>query len=359
MNENEKTVAAEGDQVETATPKKKRSMDIVALVLCLVIALSIWIYVENTARTEIKRDITLTVDVAGQIYEATEMTIFSNIEGTDYENYQITITVEGMENVLDKYSNDDYKIKIKTEDIQGGAVQTVTFDVIMPSNEITLDAAPRLDSIYIDKEAQKILTVEKNEIAVSYKNANVGKQTEIFATPITETLVISGPERTVNKISKAEVTADILGVNTSKKFMSEDVKFLDSAGNPIVTTYITLDKSAVEIDLKICDEREFGISVSPNSVIEGEYMYELTIVDGAKIVLNGDTSLMPPEGGNFVIMFEKDKLTSVTSDVTPGKIKLKDIALADGLELGEGTENVEISYYITRKAITIKTGEDS
>ena len=347
MNENEKVVS-EVDPTENVTPPKKhKKIDIVAFVLSLVIALSIWIYVVNTTQTEITRTITLEVDVSGQIYEATGMTIFSNTEGTDYSNYQMTITVKGMKNVLDKYDADDYEVEIRTSDIQGGAVQTVTFDVVMPSDEITLDAAPRLDSIYIDKEAQKTLLAEgegEAQIIVSYKNANLGKNASIVATPVTKSLVITGPERTVNKIAKAEITADILGISTSKQFTSNDIKFLDASGNPIVTTYVALGTPSVEIDLRIYDEREFDVSFLPNSTVDGGYIYELTIVEGAKIVLKGDTALMPPEGGSFVVEFDKKKMTEVVA----GTVKISDIKLAEGLELGEGMNDAEISYAIKK-----------
>lgn len=358
MNENEKLVS-EVEMTENATPPKKhKKIDIVALIVSLVIALSIWIYVVNTTQSEITRTVTVEVDVSGQIFEATGMTIFSNTEGTDYSNYQMAITVKGMKNVLDKYDSDDYKVEIRTGDIQGGAVQTVTFDVVMPSADITLDAAPRLDSIYIDKEAQKTLSAETaGEIIVAYKNANLGENASIVATPITKTLVISGPERTVNKIAKAEITADILGISTSKKFSSNDIKFLDASGNPIVTTYVALDTPSVDIDLKIFDEREFDISFSPNSTVDGGYIYELTIVEGAKIVLKGDTALMPPEGGSFVVEFDKKKMTEVVA----GTIKLEDIKLAQGLELGEEMKGAEISYAIKKSIMAENetTGENS
>ncbi len=361
MNENN-NILPEGEASESGTPQKKyKKIDIVAIILCLFIALSIWIFVMNTSQTEVDRTITLTVDVSSQIYEATGMTIFSNLDGTfegsdmDYSKLRVDLKVSGFKNILDRYEDSDYIINVKTDSIQSGAVQRISFEPVMPSDEISFQSIVTslpVDSLYIDKQATATISGEK--ISATLKSGAVSGMT-VTMTPNIEELTISGPEKTVNTIAQAQIGVDLLGITTSTKLTSEDIRFLDANGTPIVTTYVKLEPESAEVDVRIDAERSFPISFKQIAATDGTFKYALAITgEVTEIVLKGDTALMP--SGNYVIDLVED-ITKITS----GTIDLKDLKLPEGLELGDGMDKLSVSYIVTKEAmVTDKTdGENS
>ena len=100
MNDNEKVVSEIESADNSASPKKHGRLDIVALIVSLIIALSIWIYVVNTTQSEIERTITVSVDISGQIYEDTGMTIFSKLSQAKKQCLPRQVTLLGTINSL-------------------------------------------------------------------------------------------------------------------------------------------------------------------------------------------------------------------------------------------------------------------
>ena len=362
MNDNEKVVSEIESADNSASPKKHGRLDIVALIVSLIIALSIWIYVVNTTQSEIERTITVSVDISGQIYEDTGMTIFSNTSGTyeggmiDYSNVKVDIKVKGLESVLDKYSAEDYKIKVNTDEIQQGIIQSIVFldwEQIKPAEGIEVEsiaASVPLDLLYIDKQANAEILLDN--ISVNIKNIPANA-TNIKATPKLDKITISGPEQTVNSIKGAQIGIDLLGVASSTVLSSEDVKFIDENGTVIKTTYVEMHPEIFDVEVVIEAERSFLIAFKQAFVQDGQFKYTPSIEgDVTEIVLKGDTALMP--SGNFLI----DAPENIKS-IPSGTIKFKDLKLPEGLSLGAGMEELQVSYIVSVDKTVINESEET
>ena len=84
MNDNKNSFDVELSSGENISEKKYKKIDLVALILCLIVAIAIWVYVMNLNRSVAEKTITLTVDVSGQIEAATDgMTILSDSNTID------------------------------------------------------------------------------------------------------------------------------------------------------------------------------------------------------------------------------------------------------------------------------------
>lgn len=347
MDENKNVIVEAQD--EKPAEKKYKRYDVFAFIVCLLVAVSIWIYVMNTTQTEIERTVTLTVDVSDQIYQANGMTIFSNLDDTfegselDYSKLRVDLTVTGMKNVLDKYTAEDYKISVDTSEIQSAAVQRISFLYDMPSAEITfksITTALPVDALYIDKPATTTLT----KVSASLKSP-AASGTSVRLTPQLTALNISGPEKTVNSITRAEIIVDTSRMMTSGTVTAEDIKIFGADGE-IKSTYIDIEPAAVNVDVMIEAERRFPIAFKQTAAVDNEYKYTLALTgDVTDILLYGDTALMSFD--NFVIdIGDITKLSELT-----GSVAVKDLQIPEGLSLGTGMADLSVSYVITKEAV--------
>ncbi len=327
--------------------KKKHKYDIFVLLACLVIAVGIWLYVMNTSQEVVDKEITLTVDVSGQIFEATGMTIFSNLDDSfegsnmDYSKLNVVLRVSGPKNLIDRYKTEDYKVTVDTDEIQGAAVQRLSFSYDMPSPEITFKSVETLlptDMLYIDKSATATLTM----ISAELKNS-VSAGTDVTMTPNIKSLNISGPERTINSITRATIVVDLTGVTASSTISSNEIKIYGVDGE-IKSSYVNIEPESVNVDVVIETARTFPLTFKQTTVADEEYTYTVALSgEVSEIVLYGDTALMTFE--NFVIDLGDIKT------LQSGEIKVSELSLPEGLVLGEGMSDLTVSYIITKVPI--------
>ncbi|MBE6600189.1 MAG: hypothetical protein E7640_03170 [Ruminococcaceae bacterium] len=330
------------------TVKKYKKYDIFVLLACLIIALGIWVYVMNTSQDPIEKTITVEVDVSKQISDATGMTIFSNLDDSfegsemDYSKLRVELTVMGTKNVLDKYSAADYQVTVDTSEIKRAAVQRLSFLYSMPSPDITfksITTALPVDLLYIDKPATATLTKVSAEL-----KSPAASGTNITLTPMVPALNISGPEKTINSITGAAIVVDLSGIVTSSIVSSYDIRIYGADGNEIKSSYVNIDPSGVTVDVMLETERRFPITFKQTTAIDEEYTYTAALAgDVSEIVLYGDTALMNFD--NFVI-----DLGDITK-LTAGSVKVSDLVIPKGLVLGEGMEDLTISYVVKKDPV--------
>ncbi len=355
MDQNNNPIIDVQEEQPSGKKEKYKKYDFIVLIICLLIAVSIWVYVMNTSQDVIDREITLTLDVSGEIYAATGMTIFSNLDDSfegsdmDYSKLQVTLKVSGPKNVIDRYTAEDYEIKVDTSEIQGAAVQRLSFLYTMPSPEITfgsIDTFLPTDMLYIDKEATTTLT----KITAVPKNA-VGSGASITMTPKVEAFNISGPERTINSITSASIVVDLSGMVTSSTISSSNIKIYGAEGE-IKSSYLKISPLYVNVDVVIENSRNFPITFKQTTAVDSEYTYTVALTgDVSEIALYGDTALMTFD--NFAIdLGDITKLSELT-----GTVAIKDLPLPKGLSLGEGMAELSISYVITKTPVGTEIGK--
>jgi len=157
-------------------------------------------------------------------------------------------------------------------------------------------------------------------------------------------LNISGPEKTINSITGAAIVVDLSGIVTSSIVSSYDIRIYGADGNEIKSSYVNIDPSGVTVDVMLETERRFPITFKQTTAIDEEYTYTAALAgDVSEIVLYGDTALMNFD--NFVI-----DLGDITK-LTAGSVKVSDLVIPKGLVLGEGMEDLTISYVVKKDPV--------
>ncbi len=359
------------DTPEAKKVQKSHRLDIVALVLCFIAALSIWLFVMNTNQDVIEKKIVVTVNVAEQVKNATGLDIISENPDIDYTQMTVEIVVSGTKNVLDKYDSEDFRLNIKNLDnIESGDKRTFVFDEPkMPDENMTfISMSPAyINSVLIDE-----VTELDVELGVSYvggvpegkieslKPVNVhtmsGDITEI------ETIKIRGPQSIISTVKQVKVSVDVSSYTKSTLIKSKTFEFLDANDLTIKDSYIKVEPSEVYIQVIISYENKLVPINVLYTVDDGDkYKYEYTIAykDGLSDVpalsLTGDSA------------YFKDSLTCDLGNITNAESYIfeigKDKILAlvpEGLSVGAET-NLErvIVITITKTEMKPETPDDT
>ncbi len=290
--------------------KRSRKFDIIALLLCLVIALSVWLYVESINQDIVEKEIIITFDAEKQVFDETGMYIFSGNEDIDYSQVEVKLTVSGSEALLEKYEDDEYVVELDTSGItQAGGRYGVYFKYRLPNEEI------QYKSIVATAYTSSLMLVdyktENKEVSLTadYVDTPAKKESIIECIPKTEKIFISGPASMVNEISAVVATVNVNTLTESTVVKSKSFEFFGEDGSPILLngSYVTLTPSEVEVDVKI-DYVNEPVEIQYDFKVPevGTYVYEvsLTFENGTPVILNfNGNSLHFPDNGKIVWHF--------------------------------------------------------
>ncbi len=302
--------------------KRNKKFDIIALILCLFIALSVWLYVESINQDIVEKEIIITFNAEKQIYDETGMHIFSGNEDIDYSQVEVKLTVSGSEALLEKYDDDEYVVELDTSGItQAGGRYGVYFKYRLPHEEI------QYKSIVATAYTSSLMLVDhksEREVPLSayHVDTPAKKESIIECVPKTERIFISGPASMVNEIGSVVATVNVNTLPESTVVKSKSFEFYGEDGSPILLngSYVTLDPSEVEIDVVIKYVNEpIAVRIEPKTQIADGFTYETSVSfkNGDSIVLcfDGDSSCFPSNGeivwniGDLSLFTDGDNIT--------------------------------------------------
>ena len=107
-------------QKDAGTQRKSHRFDIIALILCLIISIGIWLYVMNSNQEITEKTIIITVDAVSQVERDTNMSIISGSELMDYSKIMVELTVTGTKSAIEKYEDSQYIIELDTSALEEG-----------------------------------------------------------------------------------------------------------------------------------------------------------------------------------------------------------------------------------------------
>ena len=108
------------NQNDGGTQKKSYRFDVIALVLCLVIAIGIWLYVMNSNQETAEKTIIITIDAIAQVEKETNMSIITGSELMDYSKIMVELTVTGTKSAIEKYEDSQYVVELDTSTLEDG-----------------------------------------------------------------------------------------------------------------------------------------------------------------------------------------------------------------------------------------------
>lgn len=232
-----------GDDSVSLEHTPKRKLDLGPRLVCLVIAVFIWIYMVNLNDTDVTSTLTLKIDVVGT--EALRSDDNMLIYGMDKNT--VTITVKGSNRDLKKYTEVDYRATVDVSGIGKAGKHTLPVDIKTPSgSSITLvnSESPSV-TLYSDINMTKSVAFEVAEGTVIKAPAytyGIEKSSDFVE--------ISGPQSIIEIIETAmyRIEGEFY---SSKSFSGFSLLFADKNGDYVVSDYGVISYSTNDLTVKV------------------------------------------------------------------------------------------------------------
>lgn len=313
----------------TSADTHGRHHDFAAKIICLLLALILWIYVmevENPDWEETIEGVPVTLTGTDEIGIDHNLTIYGGYSAT------VDITLRGRRNQISKITADDITATADVSSISEAGEYTLPIDVSIPRDADIVGASAESVTVLVDKREQMTVNVLPKYSGLIIEDGY------ILGDPVlsVSTVTITGPSRYLSAIDHAEVKLPDLGRVTSSLEAYGDIVLTDHDGGIVSNPFVTVSNSVVNVKIPVYAFRTVPLAV--------EFQYGFFNDDNVKITLDHDTINVRGDAEvisgleSIVVATIDEKLYS--REDTSIKVKL---TLPDGVENTDGIDEVSIS----------------
>lgn len=318
------------NQNDGGTQKKSYRFDVIALVLCLVIAIGIWLYVMNSNQETAEKTIIITIDAIAQVEKETNMSIITGSELMDYSKIMVELTVTGTKSAIEKYDDSQYVVELDTSALEEGKAgkYNFSFKYTLPGNDVTFKS---MSPSYISTPVLvDVLSTVEVPLKADYKEGGISSGTLESLTPKNlDKVSVSGPKSIIDTVGCAIVNVNLAGYEKSTDIKSKTFEFVDRMGAPINNdyNYIKVNPSEVEVHLQInYTDKTVPISVKFTASDTDVYKYDFKVSyadnTDALLALTGDSLLFPES-----LVYDLGDITSSQASI---ELLVEDMLKLDG-----------------------------
>ncbi len=228
--------------------------NIVAKILCLLLALILWIYVmdsENPDWEETFEDVPVALVNTDDIEIDNGLTIYSGYSNT------VDITVRGRKNDVSGLTADDIKVTADVKEIDSVGEYTLPIIITLEKDAEIVSQSVTDVTVLVDKKETRTL-----DIKTRYSDLVIGTDYALGDPDVSvDTITVTGPSRYLADIDYAEVTIPDLGRVTSSLTVYADVNLIDKDGGVVTNPFVTKTHTEVKVTIPVYAYKEVPLSV--------------------------------------------------------------------------------------------------
>ena len=237
---------------ETVRERLKTS-DLIPRLLCVVIAVIIWLYVMSNESPDYERTfsgVTVSIENAALLSSEYDLSVISGY------GERADITVTGKKSDLISYSLEDIVPSVDVGSITTPGKHQLSISVTTPDGCTVGSVSPTSIEVYIDQIATKTLPVVVNISQVQHEQSiTLG-----VPTPDVTAVTVSGPASVIEAASRAVVDL-ALGELTTGVTARGTLHVVTEDGATVDNPYLTLSQTSVGVTVPVYIEREIPITV--------------------------------------------------------------------------------------------------
>lgn len=316
----EKNNSAEG-------AKRLPVSDLIPRILCIALALVIWLYVMSNESPDYERTFS---GVSVEVENAALLMSEKNLSVINGYGSLADITVTGKKSDVISYSLEDIIARVDVSSIDEAGRHQLTISVATPDGCVLKSIYPTSVEVYADELATKTIPVKVNIKSVQYdQSISLGA-----LTPDVSAVTVSGPASAVDAIDAAVVDLD-LGTVTTSVTARGTLKTVNGEGIEISNPYLVLSQSSVGVSVPVYIEKSVPITVN----MKHGYLTSdnsLVSVTPRQITVRADPKLL--EGVESFVVATVDE-TKIGDDMT----QIVTINLPSGVENVSGSDTASIA----------------
>ena len=232
------------------TPKRK--LNLFPRIVCILVALGIWVYMFNMNQDDITTEIELQIEVVGtDVLEEKGMMYYG------FDQNTVTIKVQGTNRDLKQYKASDYKATVDVSSIIDKTVNNLAIKIDSPTNLTVVDKSITSVGIIFDY-------IQESEISDFEIVLSAASATGLAGELNMEKIPVVGAKELIDKIASIEIVIGgnvKEGDNITYSEIASSICYYDAKGNEIVS------KGGISIDTEKLKEIGETLNVT---IVEGE-----------------------------------------------------------------------------------------
>ena len=290
---------SDSEQFDGDKPRKRLGGNIIARIVCLLIAFLIWLYVmyvDSPDHEEVYRSISVTLENASVLKNEYNMSVISGAGNL------ADVTIKGKKSELGRYSKKDIKVYVDLSHISDTGKHVLDVMVETPDGLVVSDVSPSSIQVYVDNNTAKPIKVVAK--AVSY-TLDASYELGELMPDVTE-VMISGPAKTLEQIDHALVELQ-LGTLSETMLSRGALKLVNADGDEINDPYVKMNTSSVQVKVPVYTYKEVPLAVEYRYGYLNEKNSE-TSVSPSSITLKGDPKVLDTIESIPIVTIDEKKL---------------------------------------------------
>ena len=301
--------------------------DLVPRILCVVLALILWLYVMSNESPDHQRTFSgVTVAVENTVLLSSE----KNLSVISGHGGLADITITGKKSDVVSYSLEDIVASVDVSSITEPGRHQLSVSVSTPEGCVVQSVYPNSIEVDVDEISTKTIPVKVNISSIQYD------QSITLGAPVPEVsaVTVSGPASVIEAAASAVVSLELGTVTTSLSARGE-LQVVTEEGALIDNPYLMVSQSSVGVALPVYVERELPITVNTKYGYLTEENADIIVVP-QKITVRTDPKNLIGLDSLVVATLDETQLSDNTT-------RIVSIALPEGFENVSGTKTASIS----------------
>ena len=252
-------------------------------ILCFIVALGIWIYVVNITTQDFEKTFNL-IDIDIDGFE--ELEDRTNMSVVNLEESKVSITVKGLRSDISKLTEKDFSAYIDISDLTESGKHSLEVSVNLPNTVSLVSRYPETVVVSVDENIEREIDVEINVTEYIMDTIyEMGEPTSDIAS-----VVVKGPSDVVKRIKSAKAYINLGTVMTSTVIRAE-VVLVDKSGNPIDSTYLSIDNKSVTVTVPVTMEKNISLLCAYLPGVSASD-YSSVYISTEKVKVKGDPKVL-------------------------------------------------------------------
>ena len=309
-------------------PKKAgRISNIIALIICFMMATVMWLYVMQTESPEYEETFTRVPLVIEDVAELSENSKLSVISGWEQ---RVSVTVKGRKSDIAKYGDSDIVAYVSVGNITHTGTYTLDISVELPGGLQLVEVAPYTTRVVVDEVASKVVPVVTH--IASVKHAAGCELGDPVSNP--SEIIVTGPVSILEKVYAAQVTLELGEIDGSVVVVAP-VTIVDKNGSAVDNPYMTTSADSVSVTVPLYETKTVPLTVA--------YKYGYYTDDNCTVTVEPATVTLRAEGS---VLDGIESIVLKTLDekqITSDKTETVTIPLPGGVVAVDGRTSAKIT----------------
>lgn len=310
-----------------AVRERLKTSDLIPRLLCVVIAVFIWLYVMSNESPDYERTfsgVAVAIENTALLSNEYDLSVISGYGA------RADITVTGKKSDLISYSLEDIIPSVDVSGIKAPGKHQLSISVTTPDGCATNSVSPTSIEVYVDRIATKTVPVKVNIVSVQHdQSITLG-----VATPDVSAVTVSGPATVIDAAEAAVVDLE-LGELTTGISARGALRVVTEDGATVDNPYLTLSQNSVGVDVPVYIEKEIPITVGTKHGYFSEANAVVSVTPKA-IAVRADPMLISGVESFEIATIDEKKINSNETQIVA-------ISLPSGVENLSGISSASIS----------------